>query len=283
MTGTAPTPRAAPDFRAHPVPPALAGAVRSIWSLRAIPARRFERILPQPAAHIIVNLSDPYRVVRRGERITDDVVAGVFVSVLQREHIVSENPGEVWNCVAELSPYGAGAFVDRPMPELAGLVTTAEVIPGSGRWRAALRAAREGAVETFADQLVAAFRPGWRPDELASAACRLLDADPDLPIARLAADLGVRHGRLLAAFRSACGVTPKAYADLVRFHRFVTAIPIGDEAPRWSELAVTHGYFDQPHFIRSFRRFVGCTPTQYLTAVREHGGDYALFVPMDGA
>lgn len=270
-----------PEFRPHPVPPALDGAVRAIWSLRATPARRFERILPQPAAHVIVNLSDPYRVVKQGSRDVDDTVTGVFVSVLQREHIVSENPAMLWNCVAELTPYGVSAFADRPPRELAGAVTTAEVIPGSASWRDDLRAAGDSASALLAERLVGALRPGWHPDPLARAACSLLDDDPDLPIGQLASDLGVPHGRLLTAFRAACGVTPKAYADLVRFHRFITGLPVGGGALRWSELAVAHGYYDQPHFIRSFRRFVGCTPTEYLAAVRDHGSDYALFVPMD--
>lgn len=154
---------------------------------------------------------------------------------------------------------------------------------GAATWPTVLRAAGTGAPDTFAELLAAALRPEWHPDELVVAACHALDADPHHPISDLAASLKVAPGRLLARFRRACGIAPKAYADLARFHRFVTQFPFETPLPQWSQLAVEAGYYDQPHFIRSFRSFVGCTPTQYLAAVREHGSDYALFVPLEQA
>jgi AraC-like DNA-binding protein len=32
----------------------------------------------------------------------------------------------------------------------------------------------------------------------------------------------------------------------------------------WTEAAVAAGYYDQSHFIRDFRRYVGCTPSAFL-------------------
>lgn len=41
------------------------------------------------------------------------------------------------------------------------------------------------------------------------------------------------------------------------------------------------GYYNQPHLIRSFRRFSGFTPSEYLRVVREHGPEHVTFVPLD--
>ena len=71
------------------------------------------------------------------------------------------------------------------------------------------------------------------------------------------------RANLRARFRRATGLTPKRYAELVRFHRLIDATPVAGVAP-WSELAADGGYSDQSHVIRDFKRFTGKTPTQLI-------------------
>ena len=76
-------------------------------------------------------------------------------------------------------------------------------------------------------------------------------------------------------------MTPKVFADIVRFRQFVAALPLDGPMPPWSEFVGASGYYDQPHFIRVFRAFTGFTPSRYLEIVARYGTDYAAFVPLD--
>jgi AraC-like DNA-binding protein len=36
--------------------------------------------------------------------------------------------------------------------------------------------------------------------------------------------------------------------------------------PQWARLAAEHGYCDQSHLVRDFRKFAGLSPTAYVAA-----------------
>ena len=107
-----------------------------------------------------------------------------------------------------------------------------------------------------------------------------IQKDPDAPIPLIAAAAGTSHHRLIDEFRTWCGVTPKTYADIVRFRQFIDTLPLQGPMPSWAELVATSGYYDQPHFIRVFRAFTGLSPTRYLDIVARYGPEYAAFVPL---
>jgi AraC-like DNA-binding protein len=81
-----------------------------------------------------------------------------------------------------------------------------------------------------------------------------------LPCERLADMMGfsVRHVR--RHVHDSTGVSPKAYARVVRF---VSSILIADAAPSpvWADIAARAGYADQSHFIRDTIALTGRTPT----------------------
>jgi methylphosphotriester-DNA--protein-cysteine methyltransferase len=64
-------------------------------------------------------------------------------------------------------------------------------------------------------------------------------------------------------FRKEVGRPPKLFARLARFGRLLQRIDAAATID-WADLAVSTGYFDQPHFIGDFRQFAGVTPSAYL-------------------
>lgn len=77
----------------------------------------------------------------------------------------------------------------------------------------------------------------------------------------------VSERQLHRKFSEWIGISPKRFSEVVRFHRVLDSIHQGHTTD-WAMLAQNHGFFDQAHLIRQFRKFYGETP---LTAAREHG------------
>lgn len=278
-------------YEGRAVPAGLERAVSRLWFLEAPRERRFEKILPLPFIHFIVNLSDPYALYDRDGHAT--VVSAAFLSGIQTEYLVIESPQLIRHVGVELRPEGLSVLTRVPGAEVARRVQDATaVVPGSERLVAELHGdpSADAALTALSDFLVERA-VGWRPDDVVQHALESLHEEPERLIGDLARAAGVSHRTLISRFRGVTGLTPKEYAQVDRFHRFLGAAiasaavdgtasgSVG--APDWTALAGASGYYDQPHVIRAFRRFCGWTPTEYHRRIAEFGPDAAYFVPLD--
>ncbi|MET3903910.1 helix-turn-helix domain-containing protein [Paenarthrobacter sp. 4246] len=277
-------------YQECPAPPGLQPFVTQLWFVRAQPQARYEKILPGPSAHLVLNLSDPYRLITPPEGGTAPTLseAGAtevstgFYAGLQRSYVISENPDQLFNIGARLTPYGLAAFTNRPPSEFQNRVMDAEsIFPGFSELRSHLTTAEpEQAFKALATFLEAQLRPGYKADLRTLHAVETL-AKVDVEISVVAAGLGISASTLERIMMRDCGTTAKAYSDVCRFNRLVNqaaALPVGSIPGR--ELLHLADYYDQPHLIRSFRRFSGFTPTEYLQVVQNYGAEYATFVPL---
>jgi AraC-like DNA-binding protein len=70
-------------------------------------------------------------------------------------------------------------------------------------------------------------------------------------------------------FLDRVGVSPRMLRSVMRFRRvFDHALEPTPEAGGWLEAGLGAGYFDQPQMARDFRRFLGCTPSEFLATGR---------------
>jgi AraC-like DNA-binding protein len=86
-------------------------------------------------------------------------------------------------------------------------------------------------------------------------------------VGTVAVELGVSERHLRRVFHDAVGVSPKAFAKLVRFHRALHAAR-EDARLSWAAIAATAGYYDQAHLIAEFRTIAGVTPRALLGEIR---------------
>lgn len=282
-------------YQECPPPPGLQPFITRLWLVRAEPQARYEKILPGPDAHLILNLSDPYRLISppdssgdlngSGEQGTsrETEVSTGFYAGLQRSYLISENPDQLFNVGARLTPYGLAAFTSQPPSGFQNRVVDAEsLLPGFSDLRESLANAEpEQAFAALTTFLKHRLRPGYRADPRVVKATETL-AKEDVEISVLARDLGISTSTLERIMMRDCGTTAKAYSDVCRFNRIVkqaAALPKGSVPGR--ELLHLADYYDQPHLIRAFRRFSGFTPSEYLQVVQNYGAEYATFVPLE--
>ncbi|MDQ0892786.1 helix-turn-helix domain-containing protein [Agromyces ramosus] len=269
-------------FQERAAPPEWAPFVTRLWYLETPRVRRYEKILPLPFVHLIVNLSEPYRLVDpRGQA---SVVEDAFVSGIQTEYLLIESPRLIRHVGVEFTPQGLRAFSTIAPSDATGRVQPASAaLSGIAQLTRRLRRqpTPDAALASLEAFLHERRRPELQADTLVTEVLAAMADHPDERIGEFAVRAGITHKTVIAHFRAACGITPKAFAEVLRFHRFVTGLPIGEHLPGWADLAATSWYYDQPHVVRAFRRFSGYTPAEYVRRVTEFGPDAASFVPLD--
>ncbi len=67
-------------------------------------------------------------------------------------------------------------------------------------------------------------------------------------------------------FKQITGLSPKKYASMVRFRY---ALNFGQVHKNWADFVFDLGYYDQAHFIKEFKGYMGVTPYQYFKSKKQ--------------
>ncbi len=108
----------------------------------------------------------------------------------------------------------------------------------------------------------------WQQKLIENLILKIQQTNGQAPVADLAAAFNVHHRQLERLFNQYVGLSPKAYARVVRFNK---TIVLHEKAPRCrlTDLAYAAGYFDQMHFIKEIKVFTRKTPSSFF---REEAG-----------
>ncbi|ASR49791.1 AraC family transcriptional regulator [Paenibacillus kribbensis] len=94
---------------------------------------------------------------------------------------------------------------------------------------------------------------------------RIFVSGGSVGIKELAEREAISERQLNRKFGQWIGISPKKFSEVVRFQSVLRTIQNGGPLD-WTELALEHGFFDQAHLSRDFRRFYGDSP---LTAAKD--------------
>lgn len=257
-------------FQYHTREPAqpLRQLVELLWFAHGtIPYRR-ERIAPTGSTVAIIVLGDAITQTAddgHGPSVSSDV--GLLIGPHDRP-VINEPTGVTRALGIVCTPVGCEAALGIPPATIRGRVELlADRWPGTLDLRARLLRMQDPArmvdqVEAHLRSTAAPVRP--RLDRSARAVA-MLEQDPNMPVARIAATLGISHGHLDREFRRTVGLGPRALARLLRVRRLLESIDVRADVD-WADRAAALGWVDQAHLIRDFRRHTGVTPTRYVRA-----------------
>ena len=79
-------------------------------------------------------------------------------------------------------------------------------------------------------------------------------------VSELAARSGVGARQLERLFHDHVGLSPKLFLRIIRFQHVLSSVRDGHGDTAWAAVAARHGFYDQSHFIRDFKTFVGAAP-----------------------
>jgi AraC-like DNA-binding protein len=114
--------------------------------------------------------------------------------------------------------------------------------------------------------------------DAAMQACQLIrQYRGNIPVATVAGEFGKSRRYLETLFRQTLGISPKEYAGIIRIRSLVDLVQRNRDGRRISILALEQGFYDQAHFIRTFRARVNVSPGKFNIdnyLLSQHGSSY---------
>jgi len=115
------------------------------------------------------------------------------------------------------------------------------------------------------EQLLAfSFQPDFSIDDRTQYGIEIVRRNwGQVEVTQLAEGLNISERQLLRSFKLETGLTTN---KIIRLNRFKGTLLHLNQLykPNFAQLALEHGYSDQPHFIREFSKFAGISPTAFL-------------------
>jgi AraC-like DNA-binding protein len=258
-------------YREFDPPPSLSNDVHCFWMIKDTPGRQtpaveFESVVPDGCVEWIVHFGDAFLM-----RESDG-------SLRQQDSSLLAGPT---NCPIELQPTGAVGMVGVrfrpgraryffPIPWSQLLNNAVSIANISLRdveetsYRVRETIGHEGKLQLLADRLLKRRTGPKSGDGALDHALDLLNQTRGLMgIAQISRITEQSERTLERRFKSAVGVSPKELARIIRFRTVFDRID-QNQAVNWSQVAARSGFFDQPHLIRDFKHFAGCTPAEFL-------------------
>lgn len=119
-------------------------------------------------------------------------------------------------------------------------------------------------LKVVSDWLTNLLSKGSKPTPIIQISCQQILEKPTIKhIKNVVDESGYSEKQFIHLFKKEIGLTPKIFQRIIKFTEILPKIK--DQAKiKWPEISEECGYYDQPHFIRDFKRFSGYNPTEFI-------------------
>lgn len=263
----------------HPaVAPSVVGPYEAFTARTEVVLRRREAAVA--FVPLILNLGEPFLVSPGGEAVAPERHSSFAAGLHDRSSIV-EGARRSTCIQVNLEPLAARRILAVAMGEVVNrTVALDELLGSAGRGLVE----RLGNLSSWAQRfdeidrfLYERLRRGPAPAEPVRWAWdRLRHSSGGVQIGELTREIGWSHKHLIRRFHLDVGLSPKSAARVIRFGGLLRRLDSASSTEiRWSEAALSCGYYDQAHLIRDFRAMAGTTPTEYVASRIPGGGGVA--------
>lgn len=177
--------------------------------------------------------------------------------------------GSIDLLLINFKPYGLYPFIHTPVDRLYGqILEVAAVDPRFADMERLIRnsADDEAKISILEECMLEMVNPNRLDLEDIISAANLIDHRKGLlGIEDLLNKSYMNRRTLERKFRNMIGLTPKNYIRLIRFENALKQVRMDQSERHWVEVALEGGYYDQSHFIRDFKEFMGNPPETYLS------------------
>lgn len=245
----------------------LAPHVELFWYVAGRANYERDRRLPTGRTHLLFNLGTPPLLFDRDAKKAPRAFPTCWIAGQHDTYIETGSHGETVLLGAQFASHGAYRLLHFAQHELSGEVTELETLFGDR-----ILSLRQPMLDAPTPQACFQLLEHWLLGLLATgkpvhasvtATQRAVAIDPGrLELKSLSRDLGVSREHLIRRFREQVGLTPKAYANILRFDRALTLARSARTS--WAEIAAHCGYYDQAHLVNDFQRYAGRAPSTLL-------------------
>ena len=194
-----------------------------------------------PACHVITTRQEYYTLQSQKK--------AAFFAVRFRagalRHFCRESNVDLADCFVDVESLwgGKGREISRQVLEAAGLE------------------ARIALIERFLTEMLNRYQ---RPEPWLDAAVeKLLYGYHRVRCSEVSRELFISDRQFQRKFKDATGVSPKTFQCLARFESVVKRLLLNRQT-EYLPVALDNGYYDQPHFLKDFKRHVGEYPAAFL-------------------
>jgi AraC-like DNA-binding protein len=248
----------------------LSDFVDQIWYAEgASGSHSYERLLPDGSMELVINLrEDELRDYDPADRTRYHRFPGAIICGARTGFMVIDTASQDAVMGVHFKPGGAFPFLGIPAREICNATVALCDVWGSGAGDLRERLLGAQGLEVrfrMLEQALLDHASGGidRHGAVSYALKEFQTSVQPHALGEVTARIGLSSRRFIEVFSREVGLTPKRYCRVRRFQEAVRRAGVGSR-PKWADLAVSCGYFDQAHFIHDFREFCGLTPAEWF-------------------